>query len=117
MSNNNINNTLDIIKINNDEVVVVSSRKVAEDFGKEHKNIIRDIEGKVEEIGSKLSASYFIPSSYKDSMNRVKTEYLLTRDGFSLLVMGFTGAKALQWKLKYIEAFNKMEEALKHLRK
>lgn len=103
-----------VVMKNNYGELVVTSRQIAEDFGKEHKNIIRDIEGKVEEIGSKLSASYFIPSSYKDSMNRVKTEYLLTRDGFSLLVMGFTGSKALQWKLKYIEAFNKMEEHIKN---
>ena len=41
-------------------------------------------------------------------------EYLLTRDGFSLLVMGFTGARALEWKLKYIEAFNQMEQAIKN---
>ena len=45
------------------------------------------------------------------------TEYLLTRDGFSLLVMGFTGSKALEWKLKYIEAFNKMEEELRNSQK
>ena len=39
--------------------------------------------------------------------------YLMNRDGFSLLAMGFAGKKALQWKLKYIEAFNEMEETLK----
>lgn len=38
--------------------------------------------------------------------------YLMTRDGFSLLVMGFTGQKALEWKLRYIEAFNEMENSL-----
>lgn len=113
MSNNSIYNTLDIIKINNDEVVVVSSRKVAEDFGKRHKNIIRDIENLIKEDGSILSHGLFIESDYINSNNRKFKEYLLTRDGFSLIVMGFTGAKALQWKLKYIEAFNEMEEALK----
>lgn len=41
------------------------------------------------------------------------TEYLLTRDGFSLLVMGFTGVKALEWKLKYIQAFNRLEKKYK----
>lgn len=56
--------------------------------------------------------SYFIPSDYQ---NRGKTykKYLLTRDGFSLLVMGFTGPAALHWKLLYIEAFNKMEQTLR----
>ena len=42
--------------------------------------------------------------------------YLMTRDGFSLLVMGFTGQKALEWKLKYIEAFNYMEESIMKVR-
>ena len=60
-------------------------------------------------------SNYFIESTYKDSMNRTKKEYLLTRDGFSLLVMGFTGIKALEWKLKYIKAFNEMEKELKRL--
>lgn len=60
-----------------------------------------------------LSEKYFIPSTYKDSTGRELKHYWLTRDGFSLLVMGFTGPAALHWKLLYIEAFNKMEEALK----
>lgn len=55
---------------------------------------------------------YFIPSKYKDASGKSNVEYLLTRDGFSLLVMGFTGAKALEWKLKYIQAFNAMEKRL-----
>lgn len=113
MSNNSIYNTLDIIKINNDEVVVVSSRKVAEDFGKRHANVLRDIENLISTNSNLSSLSYFIESSYVDIKGETRKEYLLTRDGFSLIVMGFTGAKALQWKLKYIEAFNEMEEALK----
>lgn len=60
-----------------------------------------------------LSEKYFIPSTYKDSTGRGLKHYWLTRDGFSLLVMGFTGPAALHWKLLYIEAFNKMEKALK----
>lgn len=60
-----------------------------------------------------LSEKYFIPSTYKDSTGRELKHYWLTRDGFSLLVMGFTGPAALHWKLLYIEAFNKMEQALR----
>lgn len=58
--------------------------------------------------------SLFIESAYE---NRGKSypEYLLTRDGFSLLVMGFTGSKALEWKLKYIQAFGEMEKELRRL--
>lgn len=55
----------------------------------------------------------FIKTSYTSRRGRNETEYLMDRDGFSLLVMGFTGAKALEWKLKYIKAFNEMEERLK----
>lgn len=53
--------------------------------------------------------------SYENEQNKQKyIQYLVTQRGFSLLVMGFTGAKALEWKLKYIEAFNKMEQAIKN---
>ena len=99
----------------NQEMLTTSSRQVAEKFEKEHKNVIRDIEKLSREIGSNLSLSYFILSDYKDSMNRNQTEYLLTRDGFSLLAMGFTGEKALKWKLEYIRAFNEMEAELRRL--
>ena len=95
------------------EQAVVSSRVIAERFGKEHKNVVRDVEKIVYEISSKLSVSYVMPATYRDSMNRKQTEYLLTRDGFSLLVMGFTGPGALQWKIKYIEAFNRMEQIIR----
>lgn len=56
---------------------------------------------------------FFIESKYYHPKNKQEHKmYLMTRDGFSLLVMGFTGQKALEWKLKYIEAFNYMEESL-----
>lgn len=90
--------------------LVTSSREVANNFGKENKHVmeaIRSLETSVED-----STHLFIPSNYKDSYGRLQNEYLLTRDGFSLLVMGFTGNKALEWKLKYIEVFNKMEQEL-----
>lgn len=92
---------------------VVSSREVANNFEKKHKHVLESIEN----IKAENSAvtKMFIESSYKAGTGKNYKEYLLTRDGFSLLVMGFTGAKALQWKLKYIEAFNKMEEKLKNL--
>ena len=91
---------------------------VAERFGKSHKNVLQTIDNLVTNLAAEFSAtnaepeSYFIPSDYQ---NRGKTykKYLLTRDGFSLLVMGFTGPAALHWKLLYIEAFNKMEQALR----
>lgn len=97
-------------------VLVADSLEVADRFGKAHKNVIRDIENLINGIesgGSKLShETYFIPAGYQNRGKNYK-KYLLTRDGFSLLVMGFTGPAALHWKLLYIEAFNKMEERIK----
>ena len=92
--------------------LVVSSRQVAVDFEKRHADVIKTIEEKMEVNEILRSPKYFIESTYKDKSNRNSKEYLLTRDGFSFLVMGFTGVKADNWKLKYIEAFNKMEQAL-----
>lgn len=92
---------------------VVGSREVADNFEKEHKHVLRDIKEKIKVSPILGSPKYFIESTYVDKSNRQSKEYLLTRDGFSLLVMGFTGAKALEWKLKYIEAFNKMEQYIK----
>lgn len=104
----------ELIKINNkDGVLTVSSRQVANDFEKEHKHILDSIDQLVMGVAEK-SADLFIPTVYSHEQNKqTYREYLLTRDGFSLLVMGFTGQKALQWKLKYIDAFNKMEQHIK----
>ena len=101
-----------IIKRSEDGELVVSSRQVAEDFEKRHSDVIEKIQELIKTENSVMSM--FIESSYKAGTGKNYKEYLLTRDGFSLLVMGFTGSKALQWKLKYIEAFNKMEQAIKN---
>ena len=97
-----------------DGKLVVSSRRVAKDFGKEHKNVVRAIEN----LTAQNSAvkNIMIKSTFNHRGNEYK-EYLLTRDGFSLLVMGFNGREALEWKLKYIEAFNTMERKLKEISK
>lgn len=97
------------------ENVVVSSRDVAEHFGKQHKHVLESIENMKAENSALLKMFY--PSTYKVDGNRKSYPmYLMNRDGFSLLVMGFTGAKALEWKLKYIEAFNAMEKELNNIR-
>ena len=97
-----------------DGELVVTSRQVAENFEKRHADVLRVIEDLNSENAILRSQKYFIETYYKvEGNNKNYKEYLLTRDGFSLLVMGFTGSKALQWKLKYIEAFNKMEQAIK----
>ena len=96
--------------------LVVSSREVARNFEKEHNDTKKRIRELEKDMGEK-SHNYFLLTEYKDSMNRTQEEYLLTRNGFSLLAMSFTGQKALQWKLKYIEAFNKMEQELVQVKK
>lgn len=99
--------------------LVVSSREIANNFEKRHSDVIKAIEDLINKEGcaEKIVDLYqmFILTNYQNEQNGQNyKEYLLTRDGFSLLVMGFTGSKALQWKLKYIEAFNKMEQAIKN---
>ena len=94
-----------------EEKLITTSLKVAEVFEKEHKNVLQSIENLV---ADNSAAKFFQLRTYK---NRGKEYpmYEMDRDGFSLLVMGFTGEKALQWKIKYIEAFNQMESELKRL--
>ena len=100
---------------NNNGVMVVSSREVAENFGKRHDHLIRDIENKIKVTPILGTPKYFIENEYTNPQNGQKyKEYFMTRDGFSFLVMGFTGKKANKWKIKYIEAFNKMEETIKN---
>lgn len=112
-----MNNLISIINRNGN--LVVSSRVVARDFEKRNSEVNRAIENYMEVLKNTDSAklhTLFIENEYTtEDANGVKyKEYLLTRDGFSLLVMGFTGSKALKWKLKYIEAFNKMEQEVRN---
>ena len=95
-----------------DGQLVVSSRQVAENFEKRHDNVIQTITELINQMGTPENSGLFIKSDYIASNGKRNPEYLMTRDGFSLLVMGFTGNKALEWKLKYIEAFNQMEAEL-----
>lgn len=95
---------------NNNGVLTVGSLEVAEHFGKQHKNVIQTIQNLAAE--NSATKNMFIESTY-ENRGKQYPQYLITRDGFSLLVMGFTGKKALAWKLKYIEAFNKMEAVIK----
>ncbi len=103
-----------------EEVLTTTSRKIAEKFEKEHKNVLAIIDKHIEMLKNTESlkvSSLFIQREYEpENSNGVKyKEYLLTRDGYSLIVMGFTGEKALKWKLDYIKAFNAMESELKRI--
>lgn len=93
-----------------DNQIVTDSRSVAEHFGKRHDNVMVTIGGILK---NKETQQMFYKTTYvNEQNNQTYPMYLMNRDGFSLLVMGFTGAKALEWKLRYIQAFNEMEEQL-----
>lgn len=92
------------------EKAVCSSLDVAEHFHKRHSHIIRDIETKIlPNVPNGFTQPNFGLSTYKDTSGKENKFYRMTRDGFTLLVMGFTGKEAMEWKIKYIEAFNCME--------
>lgn len=101
-----------------DGIPVTTSRAVAEQFGEQHKNVIQSIDGlratlDETEDGREFNRLNFQPITLPDAMNREKPAYLLTRDDFTLLAMGFTGAKAVQFKVAYINAFNRMERLIR----
>lgn len=90
---------------------VTTSLRVAEVFGKDHKHVLETISNLVAE---KSAAKFFAEATY-DSRGKQYPMYYMNRDGFTLLAMGFTGKKALQFKIKYIQAFNSMDATLKRL--
>lgn len=100
----------ELVYLKNDEAVC-SSLQVAEKFEKRHDNVMRSIEGFLK---NEETHKMFKKSSYMEEQNNQRYPmYLMNRDGFSLLVMGFTGKKALEWKLQYIKAFNQMERFIR----
>lgn len=136
---------------------VTTSRAIAEQFGKQHQHIIRNIESIISElngtpnfgesaegaskngltpienggaskigltptcaefsadltINREFAARNFFLTEYTDTQGKRQKQYILTRDGFTLLAMGFTGAKAMQFKVAYINAFNRMEQLIR----
>lgn len=113
-----------------DGIPVTTSRAVAEQFGKNHKNVLQSIENlisqlknqpatedfsqlKIEPANTVFAEQNFLQIEQADAQGKPRPAYLLTRDGFTLLAMGFTGAKAIQFKVAYINAFNRMERLIK----
>lgn len=96
---------------NNNEVVT-NSRNVARDFNKTHKDVLESIDRIIKGVAEN-TASLFYEATYIHDQNKQEyRQFLMNRDGFTLLVMGFTGRMAMKFKLKYIEAFNEMEKVL-----
>jgi Rha family phage regulatory protein len=88
----------------------VSSRTVAEVFNKPHARVLHAVSQL--EASTQFAQTNFRLCEYKDTNGRMRPEVVMTRDGFAFLCMGFTGAKAAQWKEKFLAAFNAMEKAL-----
>ena len=102
--------------------IVTSSQAVAYYFGKRHDHVISSIrgilnfketQGGIPKNGENLK-KWFYEYQYTNEQNhQTYPAFLMTRDGFTLLAMSFTGKKALEWKIRYIQAFNEMERKLK----
>lgn len=101
----------DLVTMEN-ETLTASSRVIAEKFGKSHKNVLeaaRKLKADLESDGLDFGRENIIDSTYQTDRGKTYECMLFTKDAFTLLAMGFKGKKALEWKLKYIEAFNKMQ--------
>ena len=90
-----------------------SSRQVAEEFGKEHYNVLRDIENL--DCSPEFNALNFEGVTYKDAKGEKRPEYLMTKDGFTFLAMGYRGKKAAAFKEAYIRRFNEMSDFIRSL--
>ena len=104
--------------VDNKDIARVDSLFVAKFFGKSHNHVVRDIE-KLLATDSGLSKEFNVSNfgriNYKDSRGRTQKAYALTRDGFTILTMGYTGAKAMHFKELYIKWFNEMEGFIRTL--
>ena len=99
------------ITIENDQPIT-TSRNVAENFDKNHRDVLRDIRNLTAQ--NSAMKNMFFETTYKNSRGQEHPEVLMNRDGFTLLAMGFTGKRALEFKLAYIEQFNEMERQLQN---
>lgn len=102
---------VEVQRIGKVEITVVSSLDVAETFGKEHKHVLRDI--RELQCSEEFRQSNFGQSEYMNEQNHKQPMFYMTRDGFTILVMGYTGEKAMRFKEAYIKQFNAMESVLR----
>lgn len=93
---------------------LTTSLKVAQTFGKKHRRVMQDI--RELNCSDKFRLHNFVQSSYKNEQNKEQPMFTMTKDGFTLLAMGYTGKKAMEFKEKYIAAFNEMEQIIIELK-
>lgn len=101
---------VEVKRISKTEMTVVSSLDVAETFEKEHRRVLQDI--RELKCSDEFREHNFVQSSYVTMQKKNQPMYLMTRDGFTILAMGYTGEKAMRFKEAYIKQFNAMEKAL-----
>lgn len=105
-----------VFKGRNDQVLT-NSLLVTEKFGKEHKHVLDAIRELIQGCAETSADPMFVETIYVNEQNRQEYPmFVMNRDGFTLLAMGFTGKKALKFKLDYIAAFNAMERSLKEIK-
>ena len=102
----------ELVFVGHDGQAVTNSVKVSEKFGKVHKHVLESIR-KLMTAENSAVLQMFEESTYVNEQNKTQPMYLMNRDGFTLLAMGFTGAKAMKFKIDFINAFNKMESKIK----
>lgn len=104
-----------------DRQAFCSSLEVAAHFNKNHRDVLKAIRNALEICPVEFRERNFAPTIYPvpgpNGAIRQERAYYLTRDGFTVLAMGFTGREAMQWKLMYLEAFNRMEARITELEK
>lgn len=105
-----LNNAVFPKVFHHETVAMTDTLKVAEYFGKQHKNVLQRIERL--ECSEEFNRLNFKPVKYTDSKGEKRPMYLMTQDGFTLLVMGFTGKEAMQFKEAFICKFNEMRKQL-----
>lgn len=113
--NNTINELIAIVVSDMDasgNEPTTDSMKVAERFGKHHRDVLRSV--RTLECSEDFRLRNFAQSSYVNEQGREQPCFVMTKDGFSMLAMGFTGKEAARWKEAYIGAFNAMSDALSH---
>ena len=101
---------VEIRTVNKEEINVVTSLDIADTFGKEHRSVLQDI--RELSCSEEFRLHNFVQSDYLNEQNHKQPMYYVTRDGFTLLVMGYTGEKSMKFKEAYIRQFNAMEKAL-----
>lgn len=103
----------DLVYKSSDNQALTNSLLVAGKFGKRHSDVLRSIETIISQTPKNQSERNFALSEYRDASGKANPMYVMTKDGFSILVMGFTGETAMSFKWEYIEAFNKMEATIR----